>query len=89
MIVKIDKSFAKDTGKINNKSFLAKVADCIEEVQRAHAITEIHNIKKLKGNTRYYRNRIGDYRLGIEIYQTTVEFIRCLPRKDIYKYFPK
>ena len=89
MIVKIDKTFVKDSSKITDRHLLSRIADCIEEVQKAESITSIHNLKKLKGGNKYFRIRIGDYRLGIEITNSVVEFVRCLPRKDIYKYFPK
>ncbi len=42
----------------------------------------------MKGSEDYYRIRLGDYRLGLRIEEGTVSFIRCLHRKDVYKYFP-
>ncbi len=36
----------------------------------------------------FYRIRIGDYRIGIALANAAVEFIRCLPRKDLYRFFP-
>ena len=52
-------------------------------------IKAIKNIKKLKGHHDFYRIRIGDYRIGLESKNKTIELIRFLHRKDIYKYFPK
>jgi mRNA interferase RelE/StbE len=54
---------------------------------------EINGLKKIQGYETYYRIRLGDYRLGIEIIEEGakedgVYFIRFLHRKDIYKYFP-
>lgn len=89
MNVKIDKTFEKDTNKIKDKNLLLKIADCIENVQISEDIHSIKNIKKLKGSNKFYRIRIADYRLGLFFDKNTVEFIRCLHRKDIYKYFPK
>ena len=88
MNVRIDKSFEKDIKKIKDKVLLAKIADTIEQVQASTNQEEIKNIKKLKGFQSYYRIRIGDYRIGLAIEETTVDFIRFLPRKDVYKYFP-
>ena len=48
MIVKIDKSFERDTKKIKDKKILAKVADAIEQVQSSENNREIKNIKKLQ-----------------------------------------
>jgi mRNA interferase RelE/StbE len=89
MEVKIDKSFQKDTRKIKDKLILNKIALVISEVQKAENINQIKNLKKLKGSSENYRIKIGDYRLGIIISGSSFEFIRCLHRKDIYKYFPK
>ena len=88
MTVRIDKSFEKDIKKIKDKVLLAKIADTIEQVQASTSQEKINNIKKLKGFRSYYRIRIGDYRIGLAIEETTVDFIRFLPRKDVYKYFP-
>jgi mRNA interferase RelE/StbE len=89
MQVKIDKSFQKDTRKIKDKLLLNKIAAVISEVQKAENINQIKNLKKLKGSAENYRIKLGAYRLGIIISGSSFEFIRCLHRKDIYKYFPK
>jgi len=89
MIIRIDKSFEKDASKVKDKSLLHKIALCIESIQNAKDISEIKSLKKLKGYNLYYRIRVGDYRLGIVIENNTIDFVRCLHRKDIYKYFPK
>lgn len=89
MIVKIDKVFEKDTDKIKDKKILNKIADVIEKVRAADDIISIRNIKKLRGSNKFYRIRAGDFRIGIIIDNGIVEFIRCLHRKDIYKYFPR
>ena len=89
MEIKIDKSFQKDTRRIKDKSILQRIANTIADVQRAMNLEEIKNLKKIQGAHSMYRIRIGDYRLGIIVSESSVEFIRCLHRKDIYKYFPK
>jgi mRNA interferase RelE/StbE len=89
MEVKIDKSFQKDTRKIKDKALLNKIALVISQVQKAENIHQIKNLKKLKGSSENYRIKIGDYRLGIIISEYSIEFIRCLHRRDIYKFFPK
>ena len=89
MEIKIDKSFQKDTRRIKDKSVLQKIANTIANIQRAQSLEEIKHLRKIRGTSSMYRIRIGDYRLGIIITESSVEFIRCLHRKDIYKYFPK
>ena len=88
MNVRIDKSFERDIKRIRDKDLLVKVADKVEQVQGAANQKEIKNLKKLKGFQSYYRIRLGDYRIGLSIEETKVDFIRFLPRKDVYKYFP-
>ncbi len=87
MEILIDKSFQKDTRKIKDNTILQKVANTIANVQMARNLAEIRNLKKIKGTTSMYRIRIGDYRLGILVSDSSVEFIRCLHRKDIYAYY--
>jgi len=89
MIIKIDKSFEKDTDKIKDKNLLNTIANYIESFEKIDNIKSIKNIKKLKGSNRFYRIRIGDYRISLELKNETIELVRFLHRKDIYKYFPK
>ena len=49
------------------------------------------DIKRMAGqkkNTNYYRIRVGDWRIGIEVDDPFVVFITILTRGDIYKKFP-
>lgn len=89
MNILIDKSFERDCNKISDKELLSQIEDIIISVKNAKSISEIKNIKKLEGAKFFYRIRIGDYRIGIFIVEDTCIFVRCLHRKDIYKYFPK
>jgi mRNA interferase RelE/StbE len=89
MIVKIDKSFKKDTDKIQDLKLLIRIAKCILSIQNASDTSEINHLKKIKTDKNHFRIKIGDYRLGVIINGSEVQFIRCINRKDIYKYFPK
>jgi len=89
MIVRIDKSFEKDTDKIKDKNLLYNISELIESIIKANNIKSIKNLKKLKGSHEFYRIRIDHYRIGLEIKSKTFILIRFLHRKDIYKYFPK
>ena len=82
------KSFAKDLRKRKNDSeFLDCVKEAIENVELSEIISMITNLKKLRGESDYYRIRLGDYRIGSKIEDDLVVFIRALHRKDIYRYF--
>jgi mRNA interferase RelE/StbE len=81
-------SFVRDLKKVKDKKLKTRVREVIEAVEQARSLQEIENIKKLKGNDRYYRIRIGDYRIGLSVEKDTVTFVRFLHRKDVYRYFP-
>ena len=82
-------SFEKDLKKLKDRTALQTVKEIIAEVKQANTIRDIANLKKLKGYEIYYRIRFGRYRMGLEITNDTVIFVRCLHRKDLYRYFPK
>ena len=88
MIVQIDKSFVKDTERIKDQRFLNRIANCIKQVIDTDSLDRINSVKRMKGETCYYRIRLGDYRVGLRVDEDTVIFIRVLHRKEIYKYFP-
>jgi len=82
-------SFARDLrARRKDQDFLNRVKAVIEEVEQASDLTGISNLKKLKGESDYYRIRTGNYRVGLKVEGDTVIFVRALPRRDIYRYFP-
>jgi mRNA interferase RelE/StbE len=82
-------SFLKDLRKIRNAELLNHIASVIEQIEEANGVSGINNLKKLKGESAYYRIRMGDYRIGLIIKNDLVTFVRFLNRKEIYRYFPK
>lgn len=89
MKIRYEAGFEKDLRCVRtNKNLLNKIKELIEEIKQADEISSVNNIKKLKGYDSFYRIRIGDYRIGIEIVDCNVIFARILHRKDIYRYFP-
>ena len=89
MLVKIDKSFQRDVRKVKNVDIQKRIASLIRDFKKTGKLSDIKQLKKLAGSGNEYRIRIGDYRIGLIIEADTVEFVRFLHRKDIYKYFPK
>jgi len=81
-------SFAKDLRSVRDKGLLKQIKETIELVEQAQRLEEIANLKKLRGKGNYFRIRIGDRRIGIAVENDTVTFVRCLNRKEIYRYFP-
>ncbi len=81
-------SFAKDLKSIKSKTVLAAVAELIETIEVAQSLQTIPNTKKLTAKENYYRIKPGNYRVGISLTKDEVTFVRCLDRKEIYRYFP-
>ncbi|RME76082.1 MAG: type II toxin-antitoxin system RelE/ParE family toxin [Chloroflexi bacterium] len=81
-------SFQRDLKRIKDKTLLVQVRQVIAQIKQAKSLNEIPNLRKLKGFDTFYRIRLGDYRIGIEVESDTVIFTRLLHRKDIYRYFP-
>ena len=89
MIIKFDKSFIKDITKLKNKKVADEVKKLITTLETLNNISEVKNVKKMEGFANFYRIRIGDYRIGIELENyNSVTFLKLKHRKDIYKYFP-
>ena len=88
MEIRYEESFEKDLLKIVDNKIKKKIIQVIANIKRANKPQYIANLKKLENYKTYYRIRIGNYRVGIEIIKDKLIFTRILPRKDIYKFFP-
>ena len=74
--------------KIREKALLNRVEQAIANVKEADELLDILSFSKLSGHDAYYRIRVGDYRIGVEVAEDVIIFVRILHRKDIYRYFP-
>lgn len=82
-------SFIKDLKKLRKTSFYSQIrSTALETIPQCQNITQINNLKKIKGTKNAYRIRVGDYRIGVFIKNETVTFSRVLHRKEVYRYFP-
>ena len=88
MKVSFEASFARDLQRVKDKALLTRVEHVIAEVKTATTLGEIRHLRKMSGYTTLYRLRLGDYRIGIEVIDQEIIFVRILHRKDIYKRFP-
>ncbi|MCY7375724.1 MAG: type II toxin-antitoxin system RelE/ParE family toxin [Pyrinomonadaceae bacterium] len=88
MKVEFRKSFIKDLKIVSDKFLLQKVKETIEIAEKSETLNDLPHRKKLKGADKFFRLKIGDYRLGFALEGDTLIFVRFLPRKDIYKFFP-
>ena len=88
MEVSFEASFARDLKRITDKVLLRRVEEMIAEVKTATALTGIQHLRKMRGYATFCRLCLGDYRIGIEVIEDKVIFIRILHHKAIYKYLP-
>ena len=89
MKINIEKSFSKDVDKIKDKKLLQNLQNIISSFENAKSLKEIPHIKKIKGFKFFYRIKVGDYRLGMELNPNkSVSLVRFLHRKEIYRFFP-
>ena len=65
MQIEITRKFGKQVDKCNDKKMRKSLSAIIKSVIKAEDLSEIKNLKKLKGHKNIYRIRMGDYRIGI------------------------
>lgn len=84
------RSFERDLKKLKkDRQTLSRIREAIEEVEAAGELHDLSSVKKLSGGSGdFYRIRVGDYRLGLELKGDEVVFVRCLHRREVYRYFP-
>ena len=81
-------SFDSDLSIITDAALLGRITKVIEQIEAARTFQQIPNLKRLDAKGKYYRIRVGDYRVGFVFEHGAVTFVRCLNRKEIYRYFP-
>lgn len=89
MKVAFKKSFLKDLKKLRDKQLKNSIAKAIEDMEAAKELTQVKNLKKMEGYSTFYRIRIGDYRIGLQLMdKELIYFVAFDHRKDIYTHFP-
>ncbi len=82
-------TFIKDLKKLKSNPIYSQIKNLVtKEIPNHENLTEINNIKKIKGDKNAYRIRIGDYRIGFFLEEDKIIFSRVLHRKEIYRFFP-
>lgn len=87
MNIEIRKSFTKDADKLP-APFQRQLSVIIGSIEKASQPSQLDNCKKLTGFKTAYRIRMGNYRIGFYYENKTIELVRILHRKEIYRYFP-
>jgi mRNA interferase RelE/StbE len=85
MIVLIRSSFEKDSRKLNS-DIKKELYTVIQRLQSIKNLSEFTNCKKLSGHKNAYRIRLGNYRIGLFYSNNSIDLVRILHRKDVYRY---
>jgi len=72
MKIVFDRSFDKSLDKINDRNLKKRIEKTILQIEATSEIELITNLKKMQGYKSFYRIRLGDYRIGIELENTTI-----------------
>lgn len=88
MEIEITRKFQKQVADCNDQKIKSEIRKIIELAEIAKSVSEIRNLKKLKGYKYFFRIRIGDYRIGIQHFGTKIIFAAFDRRSNIYKNFP-
>jgi mRNA interferase RelE/StbE len=86
--VRFRASFVSDLQAVREKSLHQRIKTLIAKVESGQTLSEVPNLKKLRGGGAYYRVRVGDYRVGLAVEEDVVIFVRVLHRREVYRYFP-
>jgi mRNA interferase RelE/StbE len=89
MTTEITKQFIKEATKLPN-TVQIQVAAVIDDIRAALSVTDIRHIKHLyaKKNRIYYRIRVGDYRIGMQLINDVLHLQTVGRRGDFYKDYP-
>ncbi len=89
MEIKLTDSFLKDLRR-SPKPIQKRIIEAVEQCETVNDVTDIEHYKPLhsKKNRAFFRIRIGDYRVGVQIADDTCIFERIGNRGDFYKTYP-
>ena len=87
MQVEFLSSFNKDLNKLSSAPARKSLKNLILKLEAAKSLSEIPQLKKLKGHPDAWRIRLGNYRVGFFYSNNIIQLARVVDRKDIYKVF--
>jgi mRNA interferase RelE/StbE len=81
-------SFLRDVRKVRDAKVRDQVAQAIKAAENAVTPDDLSQFKWLTGYPSYGRMRVRDWRLGVVVKGDALTFVRCLHRREVYRYFP-
>jgi len=85
--VEFKESFKRDIKKIKERQIKDAVLSLISTIEKSSKPQDIPHIVKTHCNNNF-RIKIGSYRIGVVFEENMVILVRCLHRKDFYRFFP-
>ena len=80
MDLKFENSFKRDLKKIKDKKILEELKKVIENLEKIEELKDFKgDLKKLRGGKNFWRIRIENYRIGLEIEGNTLKSNNPLP----------
>ena len=88
MQVEFTPRFSRDMRQVRSTVVRHQVIEKIRELEAANNLFDVAGVSRLTSAGRFYRIRIGNYRMGLSTESDIVILERFLPRDQIYRYFP-
>ena len=89
MRIRLETSFNRDIRRIRDPSLLNRVNQKIAEIEAASSLRSISGIRRMSAPSgNHYRIRIGNYRIGVTMEDSTAVLTAFGHRSDIYRRFP-
>ena len=88
METRFESSFNRDLRRTRNSDLRRRVLQAIENVESASRISEVPGIRRIRARGNFYRIRVGDYRIGLEVEGNLAILERFAHRSEIYQDWP-
>lgn len=88
MEVEYTPAFSRDLKRERNAELRRRVQQVIDELKAAPTVAAVRGAVRVTAPGRYYRIRVGDFRLGFALEGDRVVLLRFMHRRDIYRFFP-
>ena len=88
MKLRYSRRFRRDLRQVTDPDLNRRIELAIEALKSASTLSEVGNVRRVRGWERLYRIRVGSYRIGIEMDGDVVILHRFGHRREFYRDFP-
>jgi mRNA interferase RelE/StbE len=86
--VRFQKKFLKDLANLPPNIRKEIEHFIFETLPQSKNLAAVYKFEKMTGYDNYFKARFGDYRIGVFVNKNSLELIRVLHRKEIYRFLP-